>query len=210
MEPEFLRLRPSFLLQPHMVRVILSPYTLITTSAHWYELYRQADLPGLSPQKKRIATLGFEGMTEQRKEHELPIRRPLALDPLAKSGSQTEPAFIARPAGAPVYHGFEVLSDVVVGGFTLGKITDFEIETCAEGDAFVVAPDNSRAGLVWEVSDKSYFQEILPPEAERWGVWGVSFPNAMTSRETARQNLACILPELKKRWEEWHRIQLKK
>ena len=85
------------------------------------------------------------------------------LDPFAQSGSQTEPAFIARPAGAPVYHGFGVLNDVVVGGFTFGKITDFEIKPCNEGDAFVVAPDNSRAGLVWEISDKSYFQEISGP-----------------------------------------------
>ena len=38
--------------------------------------------------------------------------------PLAEGGSQTVPAFIARPAAAPIYHGFEVLRDVVVGGFT--------------------------------------------------------------------------------------------
>ncbi len=143
-------------------------------------------------------------------EPEPPTGHPLALDPLAESSSQTEPAFIARPAGAPVYHGFEVLADVVVGGFTYGKITDFEIETCDEGDAFVVAPDNSRAGLVWEISDKPDFQEISAPEAERWGVWGVSFPNAMTSRENVRKNLESILPEIKKRWEEWRRVKLNK
>ena len=136
--------------------------------------------------------------------------RPLALDPLAVRGSPVEPAFITRPAGAPVYHGFEVLSDVVAGDFTFGKITDFEVETCDEGDAFVVAPDNSRAGLVWEISDKPYFQEISAPEAQRWGVWGVAFPNAMTSRENVRKNLEFILPELKKRWEEWRRINLSK
>ena len=56
-------------------------------------------------------------MTEKGKEPESPAGHPLALDPLAESGSRTEPAFIARPAGAPVYHGFEVLSDVVVGEF---------------------------------------------------------------------------------------------
>ena len=89
-------------------------------------------------------------MTEKGKEPESPTGHPLALDPLAESGSQTEPAFITRPAGALVYHGFEVLSDVVVGGFTFGKITAFD----------VVVPDNSRARLVWEISDKPYFQEI--------------------------------------------------
>jgi hypothetical protein len=67
-------------------------------------------------------------MTKKGKESEPPKGRPLALDPLGESASQTEPAFIARPAGAPVYHGFEVLSDVVVGGFTFGKITDFDVE----------------------------------------------------------------------------------
>ena len=146
-------------------------------------------------------------MSDERKKPELPVGRPLAIDPLAGSGSQTEPAFIARPAGAPVYHGFEVLADVSVKGFTFGKITDFEAEPCDAGDAFVIAPDNSRAGLVWEVSDTSYFQEICPPEAERWGVWAVSFPNPMTSRENVRTNLESILPELKKRWEGWRRVQ---
>jgi len=154
--------------------------------------------------------LGFEQMTEKRKEPEPPTGHPLALDPLAGSASQTEPAFIARPSGAPVYHGFKVLGDVVVGGFSFGKITDFEVETRDEGDAFVVAPDNSRAGLVWEISDKPCFQQIAAPDAARWGVWGVSFANTMTSRENVRKNLESILPELKKRWEEWRRINLNK
>ena len=149
-------------------------------------------------------------MTGKSDQPERGAGSPLGLDPLAESASQTEPAFIARPAGAPVYHGFEVLVDVVVGGFTFDKITDFEHEICDEGDAFVVAPDNSRAGLVWEISEKSYFQEISAPDAERWGVWGVAFPNAMTSRENVRKNLGTILPELKSRWKEWRRINLDK
>ena len=33
--------------------------------------------------------------------------RPLAIDSKAASASQTEPAFVARPEGAPVYYGFE-------------------------------------------------------------------------------------------------------
>jgi hypothetical protein len=80
-------------------------------------------------------------MNEKRKERESPAGHRLALDPLAESGSQTVPAFIARPAAAPIYHGSEVLSDVVVA--------DFEIETCGEGDAFVVAPDHRMRALTW-------------------------------------------------------------
>jgi hypothetical protein len=62
-------------------------------------------------------------------------RRPLAVDPKAKSESPTGPAFVARPVGAPVYHGFVVLNDVAAEGFTLGKITDFEAEPCDGGTA---------------------------------------------------------------------------
>jgi hypothetical protein len=128
---------------------------------------------------------------------------PLAIDTTAKSDSLTEPAFIARPDGAPVYHGFVVLDDVNVDGFTLGKITDWETEPCETGDAFVIAPDGSRAGLVWEICDPPYFQETMPIEADRWGVWGVGFALPMDSHENARKNLGSILPELKLRWAEW-------
>jgi hypothetical protein len=129
--------------------------------------------------------------------------RPLAIDATALSASPTEPAFIAPPEGAPVYHGFVILDDIDVDGFTLGKITDFEAEPCEEGDAFVIAPDGSRAGLVWEVSDKPYFQEVRPIETGRWGVWGVGFRLPMNSRENARRNLESIIPDLKLRWAEW-------
>lgn len=129
--------------------------------------------------------------------------RPLAVDPKAVSGSSTEPAFIARPAGVPVYHGFEVLEDVVVDGFIFGKITDFEAEPCQEGDAFLIAPDNSRAGLVWQVADEVSLSEIMPVELNRWGVWSVTFPYPMNGRENARRNLELIIPTLKKEWERW-------
>jgi hypothetical protein len=131
--------------------------------------------------------------------------RPLAVDPDATSSSSTGPAFIAKPAGAPVYHGFQVLEDVVVEGFTFGKITDFEAEPCQQGDAFLVAPDNSRAGLVWEVTNEVSMSQISPLEADRWGVWSVSFPHPMNSRENARRNLGLILPSLKTKWDEWRK-----
>ena len=138
-----------------------------------------------------------------------PHGRPLALDLLAESGSQTEPAFLARPEGAPVYHGFKILDDVVVQGFALGKITDFDAEICDESDSFVVAPDGSRAGLVWKVSGEPYFAEILPLERERWGVWDVSFPYPMTNHDNARKNLEVVVQEFRRRWELWRRSTFK-
>ena len=95
----------------------------------------------------------------------------MAIDEGAQGASPAVPGFLAKPSGAPVYHGFRILGDVVVDGFTLGAITDFEAEPCDEGDAFVVAPDNSRAGLVWEVATGEAFAEICPMEENRWGVW---------------------------------------
>ena len=52
--------------------------------------------------------------------------RPLAIDHEAESADGALPGFVAKPAGAPVYHGFPILSDVEVDGFTPGMITDFE------------------------------------------------------------------------------------
>jgi hypothetical protein len=129
----------------------------------------------------------------------------LAIDPRSQSASTTQPAFIARPTGAPVYHGFQVLDDVVVEGFTLGKITDFEVQPSTYGDAFVIAPDGSRAGLVWEVAEIAYFHEVCCCEPNRWGVWGLSFPFPRDSRENARRNLEFVLPQLRQKWEEWRR-----
>jgi hypothetical protein len=134
---------------------------------------------------------------------ETPHGRPLAVDHQAVSASSTEPAFVARPEGAPVYHGFVVLEDVTVDGFTLGKITDWEAEPCETGDAFVIAPDGSRAGLVWEICASPHFREVLSVEAGRWGVWDVSFHFPMNSRDNARSNLGSILPELKLHWMRW-------
>lgn len=131
--------------------------------------------------------------------------RPLATDADATSASDSLPGFLAKPPGAPVYHGFRVLADVVVDGFTLGAITDFEAEPTTEGDAFVIAPDDSRAGLVWEVSDAQTFEQVSIETEDRWGVWAVSFPFPMTDRNNARSNLAAIVPLLKPKWQAWRR-----
>jgi hypothetical protein len=139
-----------------------------------------------------------------------PKGQPLAIDRKAPSASATEPAFIARPEGAPVYHGFAVLEDVNVEGFTLGAITDFEAEPTDAGDAFVIAPDGSRGGLVWEVCPNRYIEEVCAFEPDRWGVWAISFPYPMKDRDNARRNLAAVLPDLKGRWEEWKRWLLQR
>ena len=126
------------------------------------------------------------------------------MDKGAISADPYVPPFVARPEGAPVYHGFRVLEDVEAEGFRLGMITDFLAEPGTAGDAFVVAPDGSRAGIVWESEcDEPYFIEVLPPNSERWGVWGVGLSIPLRSKSDARTYLATLVPELRQRWIAW-------
>jgi hypothetical protein len=135
-----------------------------------------------------------------------PKSRPLRLDEEAESASSELPAFLARPEGSPVYHGFPILDGVEVDGFRLGMITDFLSEPDNEGDAFVVAPDGSRAGLIWEAeAAEPYFEEMVPPDEGRWGVFAVGLRGPLRDVETARACLGELVPELRRRWEAWTR-----
>lgn len=129
--------------------------------------------------------------------------QPVRLDPDAVSANLEHPPFVARPPGAPVYYGFPVLEDVEVEGFKLGMISDWEAESSDYGDAFVVAPDGSRAGLMWEIDPERRFRETLGFAPGRWGVWDVTFPHPMRTRQDARHNLAFVLPDLRPKWEKW-------
>jgi hypothetical protein len=144
------------------------------------------------------------------------------VDPEAASADPELPAFIARPPGEPVYYGFPLL-DVEVEGFRLGAISGFAIDELADseddgtsGDAFVVGPDGRRAGLAWDVAEEPYFLPIvdglvqrvqrhlprrLRGEHERVGVYAVGFLRPMRSLGDARENLAAIVPMLKREWE---------
>jgi len=124
----------------------------------------------------------------------------MALDPNAESASADLPAFLAPPEGSPPYHGFPIVPEVEIDGFQLGTITNFVAAPGDWGDAFVIAPDGSRAGLVWETCDEPYFETARPPDARAWGVWSVGLPLPMTTIDEAREFLREILPELKARW----------
>lgn len=129
---------------------------------------------------------------------------PLAFDAQAEGDEPNLPAFLARNSSKPVYYGFPILEDVEVNGFRLGKITDFETPLeITEGDAFIIAPDGSRAGLVWEISDTCYVENIKDFEDNRWGVWSVGFTHPMKTHEDARQNLQDIMPVLSEQWQQW-------
>jgi hypothetical protein len=139
--------------------------------------------------------------------------RPLAIDPDAISTNPDTPAFIAKPAGAPVYYGFPLVAGAEVDGFQFGMITDFLTKPATSGDAYVVAPDGSRCGLVWETGVEPHFDEVRAPERDRWGVWAVGLPLPLQSADEACAYLRALLPELRPRWEackrttRWQRLR---
>lgn len=80
-----------------------------------------------------------------------------------------------------VYKGWEIIKETFTDGFYYGMITDHlidnpdDITECLSGDGFVQAPDGSRAGIAWEITDEFTFSIIHEPEIDRWGVYYVGF-----------------------------------
>jgi hypothetical protein len=121
---------------------------------------------------------------------------PIKVDESAASADEKLPAFLARPAGAPVYHGFPIVPESETDGWFFGAITEFiDPAGCTDGDAYVIAPDGSRAGLVWDVGEGD-IREISPPEKERWGVYQVWFPHPVRTIDDLVSNFRSVLPQL--------------
>jgi len=112
---------------------------------------------------------------------------------------------VAKPKGAPVYHGFPVVEESETEGWKYGAITAFEgVGVANQGDGFVIAPDGSRAGIVWNTYG-SDITVVCAPEKGRWGVYGVRFPNAVSSRQDLIQNFRAVLPRLKAQYDQLHK-----
>lgn len=120
------------------------------------------------------------------------------VDPAAESTSPDLPAFIAAPAGAPAYHGFPLLSASELEGWTFGVITSpVGNEPRVWGDAYVVAPDGARAGIVWQASGDPEPSIIFPPSERRWGVYRLTFRHPVRTEQDLIRNLHEWLPQLK-------------
>lgn len=128
--------------------------------------------------------------------------KKLALDEKAISTSEELPAFIAKPAGKPAYYGFQLLKETHTEGWTYGIINEHISERgCGYGDGFVEAPDGSRAGIIWQVGDMETVT-VIPPEANRWGVYSMGFPKVIYTMEDLIFCFKTILPELKRLYSE--------
>ena len=118
-------------------------------------------------------------------------------DPSAVSARPDLPAFLAPPTDAPAYYGFALLPNSEKDGFVFGAITRPRTGASASwGDAYVVAPDGSRAGIVW-VTKGPVSEVVLPPESGRWGVYQFRFEQPVESDAELIRNLHAILPRLK-------------
>jgi hypothetical protein len=125
-----------------------------------------------------------------------PDGKAIRMDPEAQSTDPSLPAFLARPSGSPVYHGFPLVEESRTDGWCYGAITQFEeAEGCEAGDGFVVAPDDSRAGLVWSVGTFPT-EAVCEPDADRWGVYAVAFPHAVRNVDDLVACFREVLPEL--------------
>jgi hypothetical protein len=129
---------------------------------------------------------------------------PLRLDPEAESADPALPAFLARPEGAPVYHGFPLLEESrTADGWCFGAISDPDDSEGSDwGDAFLVAPDGTRAGIVWEAGT-GVLEVSIPPEEDRWGVYKLYFGSPAVDRRGLVERLREWLPELRRLHREW-------
>ena len=121
---------------------------------------------------------------------------PLMLDSDAESADPSMPAFLARPKGTSVYHGFPLIEATTTEGWDFGAITDFVGEGTKYGDGFIQAPDGSRAGLVWQVGEGET-EVVCEPDEGRWGVYSVWFRRPIHRIEDLVENFREVLPELK-------------
>jgi len=124
-------------------------------------------------------------------------RQQVRVDESAESAQPELPAFLAPPKNAPAYHGFPLLDGSELEGFKFGAITEPNgAEPASWGDAFVVAPDGSRAGIVWQAKGKPT-PVVCAPSPGRWGVYAFRFTEPIRSEQDLVRNLHSVLPQLK-------------
>jgi hypothetical protein len=130
---------------------------------------------------------------------ERPKGQRVRVDDAVPSTDPNLPAFIARPPNAPVYYGFPILNDSELDGFVFGTVT--EPSGAEWGDAFVIASNGSRAGIVWQLGEGEPTVVDEPSEG-RWGVYGFCFKGPIRSDVELVAHLHAVLPKLKEYFRE--------
>lgn len=92
------------------------------------------------------------------------------------------------------YAQFNIVDEALIDGWRLAMIMGYVDQTW--GDAFVQAPDGTRAGVVW-VLESDDFKTLQLPDGERWGVYQVPFKKRMANRHDVADNFRDVLPKLR-------------
>jgi len=129
------------------------------------------------------------------------VSKTLVIDPGAELIDRSEPPFATALPGSKAYYGHPLLEATRVEGWCLGVVTDpFEPDCdsgCTIGDAFVEAPDGSRAGLVWALDEAPRFAVLFLPDSKRWGVFYLAVEQPIATMEQLRDAFTFMLPALK-------------
>ena len=132
----------------------------------------------------------------------------LLQDPSAPGEEEGGPFFV-RDESEPVYTGFGLVKETETDGFIFGAITNYlepdSEDGCTYGDGYIQAPDGSRAGIVWDVSDEPTVSTIIEPEERRWGVYAVEFPKPIKTTDDLVYNFGSVLPLLRQIYEDLKR-----
>jgi hypothetical protein len=118
--------------------------------------------------------------------------------------AEPSPGSLDQSDGAPIYQGFPLLEESrTPDGWCFGTISEVDVpEGLDWGDAFVVAPDDTRAGIVWEVGPAE-LRVLDQPDEERWGLYHIGFAREVRRRSDLVEQLEPWLPELQRLHREW-------
>jgi hypothetical protein len=128
-------------------------------------------------------------------------RRRIAV-PISLNTKDGEPDVGVLPQENSDSDDFVLVPETSTEGWCLGSNTNFEIpEGCDGGLVVVIAPNGSRAALLWEVGSEP-LEEILPPDEKGWGFYSVSFPHPTRTVEDLVSAFRAVLPQLKAKYAE--------
>ena len=97
-----------------------------------------------------------------------------------------------------IYHRFPLIERSRIDGWVFGTITEYaEPSGCYEGDAYVQAPDGSRAGMDWIVGTPRKPRVICEPEGRQWGVYEFVYPEPIVDTDGFVEMCHTFLPQLK-------------
>ena len=111
------------------------------------------------------------------------------------AGTQT---LLTDPYELSIFHGYPVITATECEGWYFGAISDLvEFKNFDSGDGYVIAPDGSRAELLWQIG-KGDITQVLPPDEQRWGAYAVWFPKSIRTLDDLVFGFRYILPNLQK------------